>query len=83
MNFYSMHICNFRTQYGMGLVQTANKAYLQHFVFFVHFCVAFVLAPHIYLARTCVCFANNKFFSTINQLLLRGKINLRINFELF
>jgi len=25
MNFYSMNICNFRTQYGMDLAPTANK----------------------------------------------------------
>jgi len=37
MNFCSMHICNFRTQYGMGLVEIANKGYWQHFVFFVYF----------------------------------------------
>jgi len=24
MNLYSMNICNFRTQYGMDLAQTAN-----------------------------------------------------------
>jgi len=35
MNFYSMHIRSFRTQYGMGLVQTSNKGYWQQFVLFV------------------------------------------------
>jgi len=66
MNFYSMHICNFRTQYGKGLVQTTNIDYWQHFVFFVYSCVAFMPAPRVFSARTCICFANNKVFSTIN-----------------
>ena len=33
MNFYSMTICNFQTQYGMDLAQTANKGYWRHFRF--------------------------------------------------
>jgi len=36
MDFYIMRICTFRTQCGMGLVQTANKGYCQHFVFIVY-----------------------------------------------
>jgi len=47
-----MHICNFRTQYGIGLVQTANKG----FVFLCHF-DTFMPAPRDFSARTCVCFA--------------------------
>ena len=33
MNFYSMNICNFRTQYGMGLAQIAYKGYWRHLEF--------------------------------------------------
>jgi len=33
MNFYSMNICNLRTQYGMDLTQTASKGYWWHFRF--------------------------------------------------
>ena len=58
-----MHICNFRTQYGMGLVQTANKGYWQNFgSHLCIFCVTFMPAPRVFSARTCVCFANNKSF---------------------
>jgi len=62
-----MHICNLRTQYGMGLAQIGNIGCSQHFVFFMYFCVTFMPAPRVFSARTCVCFANNKFFSTIQQ----------------
>jgi len=33
MNFYSMNICNFRTQYHMDFAHTANKSYWRHFKF--------------------------------------------------
>jgi len=68
MNFYFMHIWNSRTPYGMGLAQTGNIGCWQHFVLFMYFCVTFMLAPRVFSARTCVCFANNKFFSTIKKL---------------
>jgi len=47
-----MHICNFRTQYGMGLVQTANKCDWQHFVIFAYF------VCHIYACPTRFCGAD-------------------------
>ena len=68
MNFYSMHISNFRKKYDMGLVKTANKGYWQPFVFFVYFCVTFMPAQRVSSAETCVCFANNKNVSIINKL---------------
>jgi len=74
MNFYSMHICIFQTQYGMVLVQTACKGYCQRFVFSCILWVTFMPVSRVFSARTCVCFANNKIFSTINKLLLSLRI---------
>jgi len=34
----------------------------------MYFCVTFMPAQLVFSARTCVCFANNKFISTINKL---------------
>ena len=51
MNFYSMNICNFRTQYGVNLAQTANKGYCRHFRFLrVVFCVTSMPA-HTFFRR--------------------------------
>jgi len=69
MTFYSMNICNFRTQYGIGLTQTANKGYWRHFGLFRVFCAIFMLVPRVSSAWICVCFANNKTFPTLNKLL--------------
>ena len=44
-----MHICNCISQYGMGLVQTANKCYWPHFVFFL------VFLCHFYVGTTPFC----------------------------
>jgi len=46
MCFYYKHICNFRTKYGIGLVQTANKGYWRHFVFF-----RVTYLPHAFFRR--------------------------------
>ena len=69
MSFYSINICNFRTQYGMDLAQTANKAYWRHFGFTRVVFVSFLCLPHPFFRRGLVCFANNKTFLTINKLL--------------
>jgi len=70
MNFYSMHICNFRSQYGMSLVQTANKGYWQHFVFFVYFLCHFYAYPTRFFWRGPVfVLLIIKLFSTIDKLL--------------
>ena len=84
MTFYSVNICNFRTQYGIGLAQTSNKGSWRHFgllrVFFVS---RFMPLPRVSSAWTCVCFANNKTFPKLNKLLFEGKINWRIISKLF
>ena len=84
MNFYSISICNFRTQYGMDFAQFLCK--ILHCTVFVQtllsfcanpviqvsscsFCVTSMPAPPVFLAWTCVCFANNKTFLTSNKLL--------------
>ena len=55
MNFYSMDICNFRTQHGMRLVQNANKGYWRHFVIFVYFVCHFYACPtRFYGADLCL-----------------------------
>ena len=70
MTFYSMNICNF--QYGIGLAQTANKGYWRHFGLLHVFFVIFMPVPRVSSAWTCVCFANNKTFPTLNKLLFEG-----------
>jgi len=67
-----MHICNFRTQYGIGLLQTANNYYLKHFVFFVYLLCHFYAHPTRFCAWTIVRFSNNKFFSKNIKLLFQG-----------
>jgi len=47
-NFYSMNICNFRTQCHMDLAQTANKSYWRHSSFFVKF-VSVLILPQAFL----------------------------------
>jgi len=51
MNFYSKNICNFRTQYGMGHAQTANKGYWQHLRFFRVVFVSLLGLPHTFFLR--------------------------------
>jgi len=69
MNFYSMNICSFRTQYGMDLAQTANKGY-RHFTFLRVVFVSLLCLRHaFFLAWTCACFSNNKTFPKFNKLL--------------
>ena len=51
MNFYSMNICNFRTQYCMDLVQTANKGYWLHFKFLRVVFVSLLCLPHALFRR--------------------------------
>ena len=70
MTFYSMNICNF--QYGIGLAQTANKGYWRHFGLLHVFFVISMPVPRVSSALTCVCFANNKTFPTLNKLLFEG-----------
>jgi len=45
MNFCSMNIRNFRTQYVMDLAQTANKDYWRHFRFLRVVFVSFYACP--------------------------------------
>jgi len=49
MNFYSMNICNFRTQqaYRLDLTQTANKGYWRHFKYLV----SLLILPHAFFRR--------------------------------
>ena len=49
MNFYSMNICNFRTQYHMDLAQTANKSYWRHFKLLREVFVPLLILPHAFL----------------------------------
>ena len=51
MNFYSMNICNFRTQYGIGLAQTANKGYWRHFRSLRVVFVSLLCLPHAFFRR--------------------------------
>jgi len=48
MNFYSMNICNFRTQYRMDLAQAANKGYWRHFKFLRVVFVSLLTLPHTF-----------------------------------
>jgi len=49
MNFYSMSICNFRTQCHMDLTKTANKSYWRHFKFLREVFVSLRILPHAFL----------------------------------
>jgi len=49
MNFYSVNICNFRTQYGMDLAQTASKGNWRHFRFLRVVFVSLLILPHAFL----------------------------------
>jgi len=49
MNFYSMNICNFRTQYHIDLAQTANKSYWRHFKLLREAFVSLLILPHAFL----------------------------------
>jgi len=51
MNFYSMNICNFRTQYRLDLAQTASKAYWWHFMFLRVDFVSLLCLPHAFFRR--------------------------------
>jgi len=51
MNFYSINIRNFRTQYGMNLAQTANKVYWQHFLFLRVVFVSLLCLPYAFFRR--------------------------------
>jgi len=51
MNFYSMNVCNFLTQYGMDLSQTANKGYWRHFRFLRIDFVSLISLPHDFFAH--------------------------------
>jgi len=51
MNFYFMHICNFRTQYGMDLAQTANRGYWRHFMFLRVVFVSLLCLPYAFFLR--------------------------------
>jgi len=56
MNFYSMNICNFRTQHGMALYTLPTKvtAFQDSWC---SFCVTSMPVPRIFSAWACVCFA--------------------------
>jgi len=51
MNFYSMNICNFRTQkaYRIDLAQTASKGYWRDFRFLRVVFVSLLILPHAFL----------------------------------
>jgi len=51
MNFYSMNICNFRTQYGTDLAQTANEGYWRHFMLFRVVFLSLLCLPHAFFRR--------------------------------
>jgi len=70
MYFYCMHNYNFRTQYAMGLVQTAIKGYWQHFRFLCGFCVTNLPTPR--WTCPCVCFINNTVFRHSTSYFLRS-----------
>jgi len=54
MNVWSMNICNFQTQYGMDLAQTASKGNQRHFRFLrVNLCHFYACSTR-FLAWTCV-----------------------------
>ena len=55
MNFYSMNICNYRTQYGTDLAQNANKGYWRHFRFFrVVLCHFYACPTHFFGVDLCL-----------------------------
>jgi len=49
MAFYSMNICNFRTQCHMDLAQIANKSYWRHFKFLRVVFVSLPILHHAFL----------------------------------
>jgi len=51
MNFYSMNIFSFRTQYGMDLAQTANKGSWRHFKFLRVVFVSLLILSHTFFRR--------------------------------
>jgi len=71
--FHAGYICNFRTQYGMAHVETANESYWRNFVFFVSFSCRFYACPTRFWAWTCICFSYDKFFSTFNKLFFEAR----------
>jgi len=54
MNFYSINISNFQTQYGMDLAQTANKGYWRHFRFLRVVFVPLLCLPNAFF-RVVLC----------------------------
>jgi len=51
MNFYSMNICNFRTQCRVDLAQNANRGYWRHFKFLRVVFVSLLILPHALFRR--------------------------------
>ena len=70
MYFFCTYICKLRTQFDMGLVQTANKGYWRNSDIFVYISCCFSTCPLVFWRRTCVCFWNNETFSTFNSYFL-------------
>ena len=54
MNFYFKKICNFRTQYGMDLAQTASKGCWRQFRFLRVVFVSLLCLPHAFFRRGAV-----------------------------
>jgi len=54
MTFYSMNICNFRTQYCIGLAQTANKVYWRHFGLRVFLCYFYACPMRFFGVDLCL-----------------------------
>jgi len=54
MTFYSMNICNFRTQYCIGLAQTANKGYWRHFGLRVFLCYFYACPMRFFGVDMCL-----------------------------
>jgi len=83
MHFCCMHNYNFRTQYGMGLVQTTTNGYWRHFRFFRVVFVSLICLLHVFFRRAPVfVLLIIKFFRHSASYFL-GKINLKMLSELF
>jgi len=54
MTFFSMNNRNFRTQYGIGLAQTANKGYWRHFGLLIFLCHFYACSTRFFGVDLCL-----------------------------
>ena len=68
MNFYSINICNFRTQYAIDIAQSdCQRRFLAAFQVSSRSFVSLLCLPNAFFRRGPVYFANHKTFPTFNE----------------